>query len=198
MGLDIHHYRTEDPKQASTGSARETGLEDPNREDADDGREFNLEDPALSKFAGFAQKKTNQYIDWPATFAKVNQPFEHYSLSSWGSAEVGAEYVFYRRSGAPAELPEKLTFCYGRTEGDQGDLVVVDREDLVIFCKEVGYQRKSVEGTFFAEFDGWEIITDRQRVERICALTYPEYRADFRQVFLDNWDDERSFVVVWY
>jgi hypothetical protein len=182
MGLDIHHYRTEDPNQA----------------DVDSAREFNLEDPALAKFARFASKKTNQYIDWPATFAKVSQPFEHYSQGSWSSTPAGAEYGFYRRSAAPADLPEKITFRYGGTEDDQGDLVVVDREDTVIFCEEVGYQRKSVDGAFYGEFNGWEIITDRQRVERICTLTYPDCQADFRQAFLDNWDDERSFVVVWY
>lgn len=182
MGLDIYHIHAQDPTAAASATVRE----------------FRYEDSALKRLSAFSTKKTNKYLDWPATFAKVNQPFEHYAHGTWGSSKDDMYHGFYRKDGAPTHLPERLEFRYGRTENDFGDLIIADREDTVIFGAEAGYQGKRVYREFFNHFQAWEYITDRERVERILQMTLPEHRQHFRQAFLDNWDDKRSFVVVSY
>jgi hypothetical protein len=182
MGLDIYHFRAQDPAATMPTSVRE----------------FLAADAALQKLSAFATKKTNKYLDWPATFAKVNQPFEHYAHGTWGSSKDGMYHGFSRKEGAPPHLPERLEFRYGRTENDLGDLVIGDREDTIIFADEAGYQGKLVRSAFFHEFQAREYITDRERVEHIHAMTLPEHQQHFQKAFLDNWDDERSFVVVSY
>lgn len=180
MGLDITHYHVED-----AGST--------------DGSEHLIEeDGPLTKFLAQAVAKTNRYIDWAASFAARGLSCEHFMMASQVWDSTGTCAKFMRTPEAPVDVPERVQFRWGRTEDDFGDLVLVDRLDQVLQASEIGYQRKGVESEFFREFESWEVITDLARVERILELCLADRRKTFRRDFLDNWDDERSFVIVWY
>lgn len=150
----------------------------------------------IDVFSSFAIDEENTYIDWKATFARKNLDVEDYSMSMWGTdGQGGAEYRFFRKREEARSLPEKVEFFQNETTQD---LCTFKRTDRVIPYVEIGYQRKSVSPAFYDEFEGWEVITDRARVERIGALTDPQEQGAFNRNFLDNWEDGRSFVVVWY
>jgi hypothetical protein len=71
----------------------------------------------------------------------------------------------------------------------RGPLATHRVPEIVVFVEQVGYQRKSVDGKFFKEFRADELVTELARVRRIHDLTIEEARADFKQQFIDNWDD---------
>ena len=179
MGLDIFHKKVchDDPE---------------GHYDIDD--DDSGENP-LKKFAALAIEKTNTYIDWAQTFARRSLNADHYTMGMMSSSGDGTEYVFYRSTEAPPDLPERVSFS--DNPGCE-DLVTFQKVDRVVPCVEAGYQRKSVRQAFYQEFAPWETITDRARVERIHALTLPDSQPAFKAQFLDNWEDDKSFVVVWY
>lgn len=183
MGLDIYHHKictTGNHDRTMTLTAEDDGTPHP-----------------LQKYAEHAIDEPNTYIDWVKTFEKHGYPYEAFSLGMMSGYPdpPGSVYTFYRRPGASADLPEKLELV---EHEQRHDLVTFERVDKALPYIEAGYQRKSVLGEFYDEFAAWEIITDRARVERIHALTVPEVQEHFKQEFLDNWEEGRSFVIVWY
>lgn len=184
MGLDIYHKKVCSEKEAEstyTLANTEDGSPHP-----------------LSKFAEWAYAKEHQYVDWNATFARKNLTPQDYHCVMQSNGEGCVEFTFQRRDEAPANVPEKVSFTHPHDKPNESDLVLYTKDDQVLGAIEVGYQRKSVFGAFYDEFEGWEFVTDKSRVERIYALTHPDYQPAFKQNFLDNWEEGRSFVIVWY
>jgi hypothetical protein len=72
------------------------------------------------------------------------------------------------------------------------------KRETVVFYEPVGYQRNGVSDAFYHEFLPDDVTCSQQRVKMIHDSILPEGRDDFRQQFLDNWDRDRSFVLISY
>ena len=66
----------------------------------------------------------------------------------------------------------------------------------VLYVRRVGYQRKGMERGFYDRYPPDLVTVDRRIVEAMYDLTQPDAREQFSTSFLDNWDEDRSLVVV--
>jgi hypothetical protein len=179
MGLDLYHRKVTPVGYDGTMTVAQDEAEP---------------DPLVC-FLGSALDEENTYIDWEKTFTLKGYPADAYRMYLQSADGSGVSYHFSRNDDADPALPEKLAFVENK---NQHDLCLFKQIDKAIPYVEVGYQRKSVSGQFYEEFNGWEVITDKARVERIYQLTEDFAQANFKKTFLDNWEDGVSFVVIWY
>jgi hypothetical protein len=201
MGLDLYHFRANADRRGDPLTIASTipGAAE-----------------MRQKFDWCLEIIHNLQVDWEATFAAQNLDLAHYKtgpstvrIDPRTDIETGV-FVFKRRTWF-GSAPKNVVFVSLDDKPDweavavrklsrptvfRGPLATHRVPEIVVFVEQVGYQRKSVDGKFFKEFRADELVTELARVQRIHDLTIEEARADFKQQFIDNWDDRESFVAV--
>jgi hypothetical protein len=201
MGLDIYHLHVNDnvtdlPVVIDVGQAQ------------------------LQKIIPFSHKKTNQYIDFEKLLSNHGfspQDFRQafYQREMWGVGKFAESYYFCATNEPDPMNPTGtgLYFTNKRTLfGPKPNLPpnvqkrlktfklkqypMLDRFDDVVYAKQLGYQRNDVVDGFFQEFSPDWMFSEKLYAQRIFELTIPEAQQAFRTNFLDNWDDQRSLVVI--
>ncbi|MDI3562363.1 hypothetical protein [Bradyrhizobium sp. Arg816] len=201
MGLDIYHLHIDD-----------------------DVTDFpviiDVEQAQLQKIVQFSRKKTNQYIDFERLLSDHGFSAQDYyqalhqrELSGIGKfsdsfyfcptgesdpmnpTQTGLYFTDKRSFFAPKpQLPPNVLKRLKAFKIKQYPMV--DRLEDVVYTKQIGYQRNAVADAFFNEFLPDGMFVEKSYAQRIFELTIAEAQQDFRTSFLDNWDDQRSLVVV--
>lgn len=201
MGLDIHHLYA-------------THRQDPER--------FCSVDQFLSQMRpleSYFQQYDNEHLDWETMFAAHGLDHANYrsmlrttlgrytcfafvDADSKGfngpvravfSDEPRAKFRFMQRSRFRLPLPKSATKDALRVFGP---FATVMKRETVVFFDEAGYQRGGASDAFYSEFMPDDLTCSRERVERIYDTMVPEARDGFRRQFLENWDRDRSFVLI--
>jgi hypothetical protein len=203
MGLDIYHFyatHRQDPQKfcrvgpfASQMMPLERYFQDYENEHLDWEKMFASHGLDHTKYRVMARTTDGRhtcYVFVDADSAGINGP-----VRAIFSNERPAFFRFLQRSRFRVPLPKSATKDALRVFGP---FATVMKREKVVFYESVGYQRNSVSDTFYRAFPPDDLTCSRERVKVIHDTTLPEARDDFRNQFLDNWDPDRSFVLISY
>ena len=147
MGLDIFHYKMV-PPPADLSKIEHSFRLSENPE---------LEAYVRARFPQWIFKRTREYIDWEATFAKLNLTYADFEWQgSWGTSE--GEYANHFTS-----------LIDGTQVSIQDDSEVINQveADEVAYV-EAGYMRKGMSEVFYASFGNCEYVIDKAKVKSIA------------------------------
>jgi hypothetical protein len=201
MGLDIYHLHVRD-------------------EVTDNRVKIDATQPQLQKIVPFSRKVTNQYIDFARLLVEHGYSPQDYRLGfhqheMWGIGKSADNYYFIAADDPDPMNPtktalyftDKKSFFPTKPQLPPNALKKTKRhklkaypmreqQDDVVYVTQAGYQRKNVFDQFFAEFPPDFIFAERSYADQLLELTVPEARNEYRANFLDNWDPQRSMVVI--
>jgi len=203
MGLDIYHFYA-------------TQRQDPQK--------FCRVQPFLNQFMPlerYFQDYENEHLDWEKMFASHGLDHARYRLMAQTTDGRYTCYVFVDADSAGVNGPVRAIFSNERPAFFRflqrsrfrlplpksatkdalrafGPFATIMKREQVVFYEPAGYQRNSVSDAFYRAFPPDDLTCSRERVQVIHDATVPEARDNFRKQFLDNWNRERSFVVVSY
>ena len=167
----------------------------------------------------YFQEYENEHLDWEKMFASHCLDHAHYRIMSRSSDGRYTIYVFVDADSAGLRGPVRAVFSnepratfrfmqrsrfrlpFPRSATKDalrvfGPFATVMKRETVVFFEPAGYQRGGASDAFFREFLPDDLTSSRERVERIHDTMVPEARDGFREQFLDNWDGDRSFVLI--
>jgi hypothetical protein len=176
---------------------------------------------AMMPLESYFQEHENEHLDWEKMFASHGLDHRKYRVmarttdgrytcvvfvdaDSAGangpvraifSNERPAVFRFLQRSRFRLPLPKSATKDALRVFGP---FATIMKRETVVFYEPAGYQRNGVSDAFYHQFPPDDVTCSRERVEMIYDATLPESRDGFKRQFLDNWDRDRSFVLISY
>lgn len=198
MGLDIYHAVA---KQEAAG------------------RFFRVDGISRMKpLQTYFQPHSNPHFDWPKMFADRGLIYQNLRIGVRatdgkntcfvfvdGAAEgMGEARAIFSDEWRPPLvprflLPSKFRFPRaGKAPHFFGPFATVMKTETVVFYDLAGYQRNSVSDEFYQRFLPDDVTCDRNRAVELHRMTAIEAQDEFKRNFLDNWVDDRSFIIVSY
>jgi hypothetical protein len=184
------------------------------------GRDFCRVDGVLEEMKplqSYFQKHENAHLDWETMFSARGLDYRNYAQRSRTTNGIHTAFGFVDAASTSLNDPIKVVFSNERllrrlpsfmqpkmlrhpqfknARKFLGPFATVMKVETVVFNDTVGYQRNGVADAFYRTFKPDDVTCLRQRVETIYEVTEPKLRDQFKRVFLDNWDEGRSFVLI--
>ena len=146
-----------------------------------------------AKFADFLFDFDVMVIDWAQTIESIVGLHYDSFLAAYEPVLNSDGKYFFARHGCENPLSSETLIIINEDE-----LKYIKRADPHLMVRRLGYQRKGMKDSFFANFSRDQVIIDSDVVRKMMAFCDSvDSMENFSEGFVDNWTDT-SFVMMQY